>query len=324
MPSNQRRLLLLKQLLDEETDCEHKISVQEIIDRLKLSLPTMKMDARTIRADLDALDQASFSIYSEKGKFGKLLYSRGDRVFSHTEIRLLMDTVFAAHFLPRTVKAELIEGLKMLVSKPLAEDLPDVLLETYGPSWLFDKIQNQIDLLQRAMRSDQCMKFSYCSPDGEAERTVSHFAPYVLTWQGDFCYIVGKCEETKTIHHYRVDRIRNIQITEATFNKETFDFQLYAEHHFLRFSANGEAVKLRFAVSVSSRLIDLFGPALNMERDDEGYLIVQVRTLRLKALQEWILQWGSEVEVLEPASLRDSIKKEIACMQAIYNERTEA
>ncbi|WLV24315.1 WYL domain-containing protein [Aciduricibacillus chroicocephali] len=316
--SNQRRLLLLRKLIDEETDYENKISIQEIIERLKASLPQMKMDARTIRADLQALDATAFSIYSEKGKFGKLLYSRGERLFSNTELRILLDTVFAANFLPQKEKQRIVGKLKTLVSRPMARTLPDVLLDKNGPSWLFDRVQLQVQTLQNAMNGNRQIQFVYRKL--EEKENVKSFAPYVLTWQDDFCYLVGKCIDTGTLQHFRVDCLTSIEILEETFEKDKFNLQLYTEQHFLRFSREGTEVEIRFAAHLYPKLIDEFGPSVSIEREKDGEIIVRLHTLRQDLLKSWILEWGGEAEVLKPESLRNAIKKEIADMQAIYKD----
>jgi len=317
--NNQHRLLLIKKILMEETDSNHKISIQEIIHRLKPSLPEMKMDARTIRADLKALDDTSFSIKSEKGKFGKLLYNYNNHLFSSDELRFLIDAVFASKFLPRSEKRTMISRLKTLVSKPVANMLPDILLETYGTSWMFQRVEQHIGVLQRSIADSCLLNFKIVSYKGGGKENVREFAPYLVTWQDDFCYVIGKCSGA-SMTHYRVDEITELEIAEKSFEREQFDFQDYAERHFLKFSKQGEAVKVRFHNSTYAKVIDHFGPAAAIEKDGEHHFTLILYTLRFDVIRNWLLEWGSGAEVLSPHHLRESIKKEIARMQAIYKD----
>jgi len=318
--SNQHRLLLIKRILMEETDSNHKVSVQEIIQKLKPSLPEMKMDARTIRADIKALDDMSFSIQSEKGKFGKLLYSHENRLFNSNELRFLIDAIFTSKFLPISEKRILISRLKTLVSKPVANMLPDVLLEHYGTSWIFHRVQLHIGAIQNAITHSCKLDFKIASYKSKGSKSVKGFAPYLITWQNNLCYLIGECATEGSMKHYRVDEMTDLNCIEESFKQKQFDFQAYAERHFLTFSKQGEAAELRFSNSAYTKVIDTFGPAVAIDKDDDEHFTMTVYTQRFDVLKHWLLEWGAEVEVLHPDHLRKAIKKEIARMQAIYND----
>lgn len=318
--SNQHRLLLIKRILMEETDSNHKVSVQEIIQKLKPSLPEMKMDARTIRADIKALDDISFSIHSEKGKFGKLLYSHNNRLFTSDELRFLIDAIFTSKFLPISEKRTMISRLKTLVSKPVANMLPDVLLEHYGTSWIFPRVQLHIGAIQNAITYSSKLNFQVVSNKDEGSKSIKGFAPYLITWQNDLCYLVGECSIEGSMKHYRVDEMTELNCIEEPFKRKYFDFQAYAERHFLTFSKQGEAAELRFRNSVYTKVVDTFGPAVAIDKDGDEHFTMTVHTQRLDVLKNWLLEWGADVEVLHPDHLRKAIKKEIARMQAIYND----
>jgi len=324
--NNQHRLLLLQKMLFEETDGEHKVSIQELADKLKTHLPDMKLDARTIRADLDTLDHASFKIHREKGKFGKLLYSHEQRLFDSIQLRLLIDAVLSADFLPKQEKQELVERLKMLASKPTARKLPKVLLNDQRKIVHYKGTKRNLEYVQQAIATGHVLRFQYGHYGAdksfvpESADSLVQLEPYLVTWQHSLCYLIGRDQQTREMRHFRLDLARNMSIEKTTFVKEPFDLQTYISEHFLAFTNEGASVEIRFHRSAMNRVFDHFGVDAEIQLDGTEHFILFVRSNHPERLENFILGWGEQAEVIKPAMLREQIKKKITRMQAIYRD----
>ena len=65
--------------------------------------------------------------------------------------------------------------------------------------------------------------------------------------------------------------------------------------------------------------MDWFGTEFSVIKKDEEKIIVRV-SCNERAMKYWALQYGPYVEVLEPESLRNRIKEDIAYMSKRYSD----
>jgi len=54
---------------------------------------------------------------------------------------------------------------------------------------------------------------------------------------------------------------------------------------------------------------------------EDGGLILEMDVQGLVEIKMWVMQYGAEVEVVEPGKLKEEIKQEIQKMQHLYSER---
>ena len=83
------------------------------------------------------------------------------------------------------------------------------------------------------------------------------------------------------------------------------------------FSGPSVQVKMRVWDQMMSQLIDWFGKDFRIVQEDADEIIVFV-SCNEKAMKYWALQYGEYVEILEPKSLRDEIRKVVRDMGKKY------
>jgi predicted DNA-binding transcriptional regulator YafY len=67
-------------------------------------------------------------------------------------------------------------------------------------------------------------------------------------------------------------------------------------------------VVLRFTPSVAARVGEAtWHPTQRVEQADDGSLVWRATVAGTIEIRLWILSWGDDVEVLEPAALRDDV-----------------
>src|SRR5699024_7227076 len=106
--SNHYRLLQLRAILYDETDEENELNINEIKDKLMVLLNVDKLDVRTIRNDIQALQTIGFDIVENRKQHGKVYYSHQNRLFETYQIRLLADAILSARSIPPNEKEALI------------------------------------------------------------------------------------------------------------------------------------------------------------------------------------------------------------------------
>src|SRR5690625_6840911 len=74
------------------------------------------------------LESEGFSITRNIGKYGRIKYSHQERDFELYQLRLMVDAILSARFIPNNTKSEIIQKLKQLTSKHQAKTLPEPIM----------------------------------------------------------------------------------------------------------------------------------------------------------------------------------------------------
>ena len=83
------------------------------------------------------------------------------------------------------------------------------------------------------------------------------------------------------------------------------------------YSGQSVQVKMRTSDELMGQLIDWFGKEFRILQKDDDELIISVNCNEM-AMKYWALQYGEFAEILEPKSLRDSIRKAVKYMGKVY------
>lgn len=315
--NNNFRLLQLRKILFEETDENHELDIYELKEKLMYALDLKNLDIRTIKSDLQSLQEMDFEIIQNKRKFGKIYYSHQDKVFETYQLRLLVDAILSARFITTEEKSVLIDKLKRLTSKHIQKTLPGPVLFSQSIDQDYNLIKYNIDKIHHAIAENRVVSYLYgqfnVHKDFDYRRNKSRYyvAPYALIWQNDLYYLIGKFLETDEIRHYRLDRMRDTEITDQTFKKErNFQLKPYVDNLFYMFSGENIRIKIRFENGLINAIFDRFGMDVDVKPDGEQHFILSTNAKFSDGLVSWILQWGHRAKVLFPERLVVRIKEE--------------
>ncbi|MDF2947427.1 MAG: hypothetical protein K0S51_2106 [Bacillales bacterium] len=134
--------------------------------------------------------------------------------------------------------------------------------------------------------------------------------------------MIGKYIKTNEIRHFRVDRLREVEETEITFEAEKFDIKSYMPSVFNMYGGETEEeiVRIKVRNKLINVMIDRFGLSMDMRIIDDKWFEIRFMAKVNEGLVKWVLEWGSEVEVIYPISLRHSLRDEIQKMAEIYKD----
>jgi predicted DNA-binding transcriptional regulator YafY len=321
-----QRLLRLKDILFQETDEHHELSMKEIIEKLQLEFgDNMAFDPRAIKRDIDALNEEGFEVMINKGPHGKALYSHQDRLFETYQLRLIVDAILSARFITEKEKKLLIQKVKKLTSKHIAKSLPDPLIFHQSVNMDYNLIKLNIDRIHQAISEHRVLKYQYGKYNVEKEFVYNRdgswyeVEPYALIWQHDFYYLIGKYKPTEEFRHYRLDRMRNVEVTDETFRREPIDIKKYVDQTFHMFAGEDQWIKIQFHHELINVVLDRFGLEADIKKVDEKHFLLTTKAKISSGLIGWILTWGSKAKVLSPDWLVEEVKKEITLMHQQYN-----
>jgi predicted DNA-binding transcriptional regulator YafY len=171
---------------------------------------------------------------------------------------------------------------------------------------------------QAAVRSER-LRLRYYSPD-KNETTVREVDPYLTENQQGAWYLIAYCHLKKGLRDFAISPHRMLDVTNTGvfFNKDqTLDLEGHRRSRFGMFAGGTrETVELRF--EASQRIYQLeraLFPGETREELPDGRLLSRFPApVDTPGVRRWVLQYGSEVEVLAPPSLREVIRNEAETM----------
>ncbi len=118
--NNKTRIILILEILKSETDEDHVIKAEEIIERIREE--GLKCDRKTLYSDIASLVDAGYDIIHEAPGSGGG-YKLVSRDFEDAELRLLADAVYSSKFISQQKTRILADKLQKLTSSYMASSM---------------------------------------------------------------------------------------------------------------------------------------------------------------------------------------------------------
>jgi len=178
--------------------------------------------------------------------------------------------------------------------------------------------------LVRAVAESFKQKIAYAKVNGEVSERIIH--PLGIVCKRNVWYVIAYAPERKDYRTFRVDQIISVVNHENSSFKYPKGFRItdhigdswgvYCDDPVRR-------VQLKFSRAVANRVKNLryHHSQEIIEEGRDGSLIVEFEACGFKELQSWILQWGPEVEVLEPIDLREQVRERARQVVQLYGRR---
>ena len=145
--------------------------------------------------------------------------------------------------------------------------------------------------------------------------------PYLLKEHKNRWYMIGLNDFKEQLRTYSLDRIRDIQISDIPYKKQTFSARDYFMNSIGVISPEGDPPKTRIAVQKTQAQYMITQPwheSQNIEEETEDEVIFSFRVHQTYEFISLLLSYGKDVKILEPASLRERIKEELEEMMGYF------
>ncbi len=342
----QPKKLLIINILDilrRYTDVSHRLSQKEIVELLR-SKYTMNADRKAVKRNLMNLVDFGFPIsYSESVRTGRsgeeeIVYSDWymEHEFEDGELRLLIDSLLASRYIPRSQCRELIRKLEGLSSVYFHEKVKHIctmpVQQPDNPQLFYT-----IDLLDEAIAKGRKVVFRYCSydvdkqlhPRKREDGTIREYivTPYQLAAANGRYYLICNYDKYDDLSNYRVDRITDIRILDIPAkpiervmgDKDGLRLPEHMAEHIYMFAGKTITAKFRADRYILNDIIDYFGLEAEFSDITDSHITVTVR-VNEEDMFKWAVQFGDHAHVLEPKSLRNRIKEALRQAAAMYEE----
>lgn len=210
------RILYIYRILVEETDSEHQITIQQIIDRLdEIGISAYR---KTVQADIEFLKEFGLDVVCIRSSQNR--YYINSNVFTLSELKLLVDAVEASYFITQSKSADLIGKPSDLTSSNNADKLSRHIYLSKRMKSDNEEIYDVVDKIHTAINEKHQITFLYYEYDNMKNRVLRNdgnryqFSPYGMTWEDNKYYVVGFSVKHSKIISYRVDRMSDVFVTD--------------------------------------------------------------------------------------------------------------
>ena len=271
-----RKLLYLRELLEQQSDEHHPLSTQYILEYL--AERGIQAERKSIYSDIACLQDFGMDICTRRGRGGGFFLA--SRAFELPELKLLVDAVQASRFLTKRKSMELISKLEALASRHDAGSLRRQVTVSGRVKTMNESIYYNVDRIHDAIAHNSQITFRYFDWGVDRER---HYrdrtyaaSPYALCWDDQNYYLIAHSER-HGITHYRVDKMTHITETEP--------------------------VKMRFHDSLAGVVIDRFGRDVLLIPDGPEHFIFTAEITVSPIYFGWISGFGDRARILHPRAV---------------------
>ncbi len=306
------KLLYIREYLERNSDENHPVSAQDLIDML--ALKGIHCERKSIYDDIRVLTEYGLDIVNQRGKGGG--YFIGSRDFELPELKLLIDAVQSSRYLTESKSRELIRKLLDQCSR-YDEHLMDrsIHIDRRVKS-MNETIYYNVDAIQEAISHNVQITFRYFDwgMDGQRHYRDRDYqaSPYGICQNNENCYLVAYSHR-HSITHYRVDRMTDICLTEnqRVPCPELTGSRLveHANQQFQMFSGETLQVKLRFHKSLANVVVDRFGLDTMMVPDGEEHFTFTAKVAVSDLFLSWVIGFGTKARILYPQHVADACRE---------------
>ena len=306
------KLLYLRQILEEQTDENHPVTAQQLLELL--AEKGIKAERKSIYSDMACLQEFGLDICTAHGRGGG--YFLASREFELPELKLLVDAVQSSRFLSERKSVELIAKLETLASRYDAGSLRRQVTVSGRVKTMNESIYYNVDRIHDAIANDVQITFRYFDWGVDRER---HYrdrtytaSPYALCWDDQNYYLIAHSAR-HGLTHYRVDKMMRItktgkrRVMDDTVR--SLDLSKYGKSVFGMFSGETQTVKMRFHNSLAGVVIDRFGRDIMLIPDGEEHFIFTAEIAVSPIYFGWMSGFGDRARILYPQSVIEEYKK---------------
>lgn len=296
------------------------IRAQDIAEHFSISV-------RTVYRDLLALQEAGVPLAAETGEGYSLVdgYHLPPVMFTQEEASALF---VGGEFVQRFTDASLrknAESALLKIRAVLPEERQEFLERLQQATAVFMPAaqtpngfrDDVLTLMQEAVVHRRVLKMEYYA-NTKDEITRRSIEPLALLYYNFNWHVIAYCRLRQDYRDFRTDRIKSIQPSDDFFPPhENFSIKQYI--HDSNKIDHPQEVRLKFKPAAVNRVKNSAFLGVAQEPTADGGLLVTHLVPSLHMLVDWLLKFGTAVEVIHPPELRQMLLAQAQEMVAHYS-----
>lgn len=312
------RTLSIMQMLQDETDDDHGLSMTAILERL--SELGMTADRKTVYADFDVL--RDFGLVIGTVQRNPVEYYLERRDFTLDELMLMVDAIQSCQFITQTQADRISSNLRRLASDAQREKLERRVHVDARARGKNDAVLGNVDAIHAALREKKKISFTYWKTgiDGKAhaqhEGEIYVVTPMRVTFSQSRYYLTAFSDKHQAVREYRIDRMRDLGVLSEKAHRckeiSEYEYQVRDSQYFGRFDGPVTVVVLRVDEPLMPEIFDRFGAEARVISGSDGVADVRVTVRVSPAFFGWIAGLDGHVSIAAPNSLREEYRAYLA------------
>ncbi len=272
--------------------------VYHLLDKGQATAPELaeklEVSVRTIYRDIDALSGAGIPVYAETGRNGG--------------IHLMNDFVLDKAVLSKEEKQEILTALQSInsaknISSHQTLQKLSAIFNLSSENWIevdFSRWGNRetdhtkFELLKSAVIHQKCIKITYANSCGTISQRIVE--PLKMSYKSMSWYLKAYCTEKQDYRIFKLTRIIDLEVLTDGFCKKSFPESDEPSN-----ACN--TIVLCFPKYMAYRVYDEFDKN-HVSKMENGDLIVSVEMPEDEWLIGYLLSFGTQADIIEPAYLR--------------------
>lgn len=325
------KMMYLKKMLEEKTDENHPMSMQQIID--ELDGYDIKAERKSIYSDIEQLNRFGMDIVFRREQPSG--YYVASRDFELAELKLLVDAVQASKFITERKSRELIKKLEGQASVHDGYMLQRHVIVANRIKSMNESILYNVDDIHKAILNNVKISFQYAvwtsAKKLEAKKNGKPYviSPWALTWNEENYYMIGYDAEAGKVKHYRVDKMLKIKLTnqprDGKEDFEGFDIARYNKQTFGMFisdkAKNDKDIVLDCDNDKIGVVLDRFGVDIPVRDISDEQCRARVKVNVSNQFFAWLCGLGTSVKIVEPADVAEEYRKYLKNIAKMYKQK---
>jgi predicted DNA-binding transcriptional regulator YafY len=281
---------------------------------------------RTIRRDLEALQEAGFPIYDDRvdgKKVWRLVEGYKQRVGQSFTLSELAALHFSRNMLSFLRGAPFAQDLESAFEKirealpqkslPFLSRIQELFSARPDPWKDYSKKQDVIAGLIDATLHQRQAQIAYYSFNSRRTKTYT-VDPYRLVYYRGGLYLYARAHEYGEVRTFAVERIQKIEVLDQGFETPAdFSPSEYARSAFGIFGGKPQTVELLFSAEMAGYIRERnWHESQELSDEPDGGVRLTMEVAPGFELRAWIKGFLPHVCVLRPAGLREEIARELA------------
>lgn len=306
---NKQRLIHLYRYLLKETDDEHQVTTNDLVQYLKQE--DANASRKTVKDDIEVLIEEGVDVVTTKSYFNS--YFIGGRAFEVQEIKLLTDGIAANVSLSREQKAKMIDKLLGLLSRHQAVKVRKNIHVTGNYGINNEQLYYSIDQITEAISKNRKIEYQYYTyaPNGEitlrSKEEFSVMTPIGITCNNNRYYIFGYDGVKDRLVIERLDCMTKTRMIDeagdrisGTVNADEFLDSLFS----MEIGILTEVV-LECANELMDVIKDRFGADADIWKSTTESFYVKAKISVSPAFYSWIFRYAGKLRIISPASIHN-------------------
>jgi predicted DNA-binding transcriptional regulator YafY len=325
------RIFAILDLLDGSP---HGLSVSDIWT--KVQTRGHEVGLRTVYRDLEALNRAGFPLFPEgDGEASRWKMERHSRVAEYLVLsaRELFALYLAREALLPLEATEFYQDLTEAFGKIEAklgsnsqkyvETLRAEVRYEPSPRWGFGLDAELVDTVRAAAAEGQVLEVYYRSVNGGGVERKRRLGAQFINIARAGIYLVAEDLEVGQVKIFSLARMRDaVMLDEAYDGTAVNPEQFFATSLGVFRGGEAERVELAFSGPVAEHVRERqWHPSQQASVTQDGRVHLSLDVAVTPELQQWVLGFGGDVEVLGPQSLREQIAEMAGRVVALYEPR---